>query len=157
MLRRPSERELEPVFEAVFLPAAVGSVACVIALLYAGFWVQSHPQFMIEDLLFVTVLALLVSLAAAPVVIVVAGGAVLLLGGGLLLLCACLFVPLASVWLVVRRSPRVFYESIRAVCVTAVNVLLYPRCKFCGHHHLHAITRRPTLVAGGCGRCPATR
>jgi hypothetical protein len=155
MRRCPSRRQFEPLVEAGSL--LVGGVAGAIAVLYASLWVQGHPQFLIEDLLLVTVLALLVALVAAPVVIVVAAGAMALLLGGLLLLCAGLFVPLAFMWLAVRRLPRIFYESVRAVCVTTINVLLYPRCKFCGHHHLQAITRRPSLVAEGRGHYPATR
>jgi hypothetical protein len=155
MWRCPSRREFEPLVEAG--SPLVGSVAGVLALLYAGYWVQSHPQFLLEDLLLVTVLALLVALVAAPVVIVVAGSALVLLLGGLLSLCACLFIPLAFVWFGARWLPGIFYESVRAVCVTVINALLYPRCRFCGHHHLHAITRKPSLVAEGCGHCPATR
>jgi hypothetical protein len=155
MRRCPSRREFEAPIEVGF--TLVSGVAGVIALHCANSWMHSHPQFVIEDLILVTVLAMVGAIVAAPVVIMVAAGAIVLLLGGLLLLCAFLFIPLAFVWLAVRRLPRVFYESVRAVCVTAINVLLYPRCRFCGHHHLHAITRRPSLVADGRGHCPVTR
>lgn len=155
MWRCPPRREFEGPVEAGSI--LVGGVAGAIALIYANSWAQSHPQFMIEDLLLVTVMALFAALLAAPVVVVVAAGAIVLLLGGVLLLGACLFVPLALAWIAVRQLAAILCESVRAVCVAAINSLLYPRCRFCGHHHLHAITRRPSPVADGRGPCPATR
>ncbi len=143
----------ERMFELAAPLAAL--LAAIAALLYANSWAGSHDQFTFGDLFLLMLLVFLLAFVTIALAILAAAWLIglLLLGSFALAahLSGILARPVHRFWHAMRRLPAASYESVRAVVVTAVNVLLYPRCTYCDHHHESAITGKPVTGAPGPG------